>query len=44
VVDSLRDQQAFYMHIGTTDYSQPLEIADLIDYGPLDAALKNIGG
>jgi len=37
-LDSLRDQQIFAMRTGSTDYSQPLEIEKLIDYGPLDAA------
>jgi NitT/TauT family transport system substrate-binding protein len=44
MIDSLRDQQAFYIRTGNTEYSQPLDIETLIDYGPLDAALKNIGG
>jgi ABC-type nitrate/sulfonate/bicarbonate transport system substrate-binding protein len=44
LVDSLRDAQDFYIRTGNTDYSQPLDIEKLIDYGPLDAALKNIGG
>jgi NitT/TauT family transport system substrate-binding protein len=44
MIDSLRDQQAFYIRTRSTDYSQPLDIEALIDYGPLDAALKNIGG
>ncbi len=26
---------------GSTDYSQPLDIKKLIDYGPLDEALKS---
>jgi NitT/TauT family transport system substrate-binding protein len=43
-IDSLREQQAFYIRTGFTEYSRPLEIEALIDYGPLDAALKNIGG
>ncbi len=43
-VDSLRDQQAFFMRTGITDYAQPLQFERLIDYGPLDAAFKNIGG
>jgi NitT/TauT family transport system substrate-binding protein len=43
-IDSLREQQAFYMRSGITEYSQPLEIEALIDYDPLDVALKNIGG
>jgi ABC-type nitrate/sulfonate/bicarbonate transport system substrate-binding protein len=44
VVQSLRDAQAFYISTGNADYSQPLDIETLIDYGPLDAALKNISG
>ncbi len=43
-VDSLREQQAFLMSAGELDYSQPLDIEMLIDYGPLDAALKSLGG
>ncbi|HEY1293895.1 MAG TPA: ABC transporter substrate-binding protein [Chloroflexota bacterium] len=42
VVDSMRDQQAFYMRTGSTDYAQPLEIDRLIDYDPLESALKDI--
>ena len=38
------DDQALAAMQKYTDYSQPLEIEKLIDYGPLDAALKNIGG
>jgi ABC-type nitrate/sulfonate/bicarbonate transport system substrate-binding protein len=44
VVDSVRDQQAFFIRTGSTDYAQPLEIEKLIDYGPLDAAVRKIGG
>jgi hypothetical protein len=32
------------MGTGSTDYARPLDIQQLIDYGPLDAALKNLGG
>jgi ABC-type nitrate/sulfonate/bicarbonate transport system substrate-binding protein len=43
-VDSIQDEQRFFMSEKATDYSQPLDINKLIDYGPLDAALKNLGG
>jgi hypothetical protein len=43
-VDSLREQQQFFIGTGSTEYTQPLEYDTLIDYGPLDAALKNLGG
>lgn len=44
LVGSLREQQGFYISNKLTDYAQPLEIERLIDYGPLDDGLKNIGG
>src|SRR5579864_2974325 len=40
LVDSVVDEQRFFMANGSTDYTQPLDINKLIDYGPLDAALK----
>jgi hypothetical protein len=43
LVDSVADEQAFFMSTGSTDYSQPLDINKLIDYGPLNDALKAIG-
>jgi ABC-type nitrate/sulfonate/bicarbonate transport system substrate-binding protein len=44
LVDSVQDEQRFFMSTAATDYQQPLDINKLIDYGPLDAALKNLGG
>jgi ABC-type nitrate/sulfonate/bicarbonate transport system substrate-binding protein len=44
IVDSVRDEQAFFMSIKSVDYTQPMDIQKLIDYGPLDTALKKIGG
>ena len=43
LVGSLRDQQDFFISTKSTDYTQPLDIEKLIDYGPLNAALKDIG-
>jgi len=43
-ISSLREQQAFFMATGSTDYAQPLEIEKLIDYAPVDTASKRIGG
>jgi NitT/TauT family transport system substrate-binding protein len=43
LVDSLRDQQEFFISTNSTDYTQPLDIQKFIDYGPVDAALKNVG-
>lgn len=40
LVDSVRDEQSFFMGNKNVDYQQPLDIQKLIDYGPLDAALK----
>ncbi len=40
LVDSVVDEQKFFMANHGADYSQPLDIQKLIDYGPLDAALK----
>ena len=44
LVDSVRSEQDYFMSTHSTDYAQPLQIDKLIDYGPLDAALKNLGG
>jgi NitT/TauT family transport system substrate-binding protein len=44
LVDSLRDEQAFFIANGNVDYAQPMDVERVIDYGPLDAALKNLGG
>jgi NitT/TauT family transport system substrate-binding protein len=43
-LDSLADQQVFFMNTGSLDYAQLVDFRKLIDYGPLDAALKNLGG
>jgi NitT/TauT family transport system substrate-binding protein len=43
LVDSVVDEQKFFMGTKSTDYSQPQDINKLIDYGPLDAALKASG-
>jgi ABC-type nitrate/sulfonate/bicarbonate transport system substrate-binding protein len=43
LVDSVADEQTFFMKTGSTDYTQPLDINTLIDYGPLNDALKAIG-
>jgi NitT/TauT family transport system substrate-binding protein len=44
LLQSVRDEQDFFMGIKSVDYSQPMDIEKLIDYGPLDTALRNIGG
>ena len=44
LLDSVRDEQAFFMSIKSVDYTQAMDIQKLIDYGPLEAALKNLGG
>ena len=44
IVDGPRSRPAFYIRTGRTRLLQPIDIEKLIDYGPLDAALKNIGG
>ena len=44
VLESVRDQQNFYISNRFTDYSQPLDFDTLIDYGPLDDAMKLSGG
>jgi ABC-type nitrate/sulfonate/bicarbonate transport system substrate-binding protein len=44
LLDSVADEQKFFMSIKSTDYAQPLDLQKLVDYGPLEAALKNIGG
>jgi hypothetical protein len=31
------------MGLKSVDYTQPMDIEKLIDYSPLEAALKNIG-
>jgi NitT/TauT family transport system substrate-binding protein len=43
LMDSVADEQRFFMDNKSTDYAQPLDLQTLTDYGPLDAALKNIG-
>ncbi len=43
-LDSLRDQQAFFLDNKTVNYTQPMDFENLIDYGALDAALKSLGG
>ncbi len=40
LVDSVVDEQRFFMGNGSLAYTQPLDVNNLIDYGPLDAALK----
>jgi NitT/TauT family transport system substrate-binding protein len=42
-LDSLEDQQQFFMRTGSLDYAQPVDFRKLIDYGPLESALKNLG-
>jgi NitT/TauT family transport system substrate-binding protein len=42
-VQSIEDQQSYFFTTKALTYSQPLDINRLIDYGPLDQALKNIG-
>ena len=44
LIDSVRAEQDFFMNNKSVDYTQPMDIEKLIDYGPLDAALRNIGG
>ena len=44
LLDSVADEQKFFMANHGTDYAQPLDLQKLVDYGPLEAALKNIGG
>jgi hypothetical protein len=39
-----RVTQAFFMADKSVEYTQPMDIQKLIDYGPLDAALSTIGG
>jgi NitT/TauT family transport system substrate-binding protein len=43
-MDSLVDQQAYFMSSKSVDYTEPMDLHQLIDYGPLDAALKKTGG
>jgi NitT/TauT family transport system substrate-binding protein len=43
VIESVRDQQNFYVRNKYTDYGEALDVDKLIDYGPLDAALKDLG-
>jgi NitT/TauT family transport system substrate-binding protein len=43
-LDSLREQQAFYLNNNSVGYTQAMDIDKLIDYGPLDAALTRVGG
>ncbi len=42
-VKSIEDQQSYFFTTKALNYSQPLDINKLIDYGPLDQALRNIG-
>jgi NitT/TauT family transport system substrate-binding protein len=44
LIDSVRAEQDYFFGTRAVDYAQPLDIDKLIDYGPLDAALRNIGG
>jgi ABC-type nitrate/sulfonate/bicarbonate transport system substrate-binding protein len=44
LIDSVRSEQDYFMSNKSVDYAQPMDIQKLIDYGPLDTALKNIGG
>jgi NitT/TauT family transport system substrate-binding protein len=42
-VQSIQDQQAYFLTTGELQYSQPVDINKLIDYSALDQALKNLG-
>jgi NitT/TauT family transport system substrate-binding protein len=44
LIDSVRSEQDYFMSNKSVDYAQPMDIQKLIDYGPLEAALRNIGG
>jgi NitT/TauT family transport system substrate-binding protein len=44
LIDSVRSEQDYFMSTRSVDYAQPQNIDNLIDYGPLDTALRNIGG
>jgi len=43
-VESLQDQQNYYLLAKSVDYTQPIAFEKFIDYSYLDAALKKIGG
>jgi hypothetical protein len=43
-VQSIQDQQTYFIGAKSVNYTEPLDIAKLIDDRPLQAALKNIGG
>jgi NitT/TauT family transport system substrate-binding protein len=42
-VESLKDQQNYYLQNKSVDYSQPIDLSKVIDYSYLDAALARIG-
>jgi NitT/TauT family transport system substrate-binding protein len=44
LVDSVRSEQDYFMSTKSVDYPQPQNIDKLIDYGPLDEALRKLGG
>jgi NitT/TauT family transport system substrate-binding protein len=44
LVDSVRSEQEYFMGTKSVDYAQPQNIDALIDYGPLETALRTIGG
>ena len=44
LIDSVRDEQSFFMANNSVDYTRPMDIQKLIDYGPLESALTHIGG
>jgi NitT/TauT family transport system substrate-binding protein len=43
LLDSVADEQQFFMANKSTDYQQPLDLQKLVDYGPLNDALQRIG-
>jgi NitT/TauT family transport system substrate-binding protein len=44
LVDSVRAEQDYFMSTRSVDYTQPQDISKLIDYTPLDTALRTLGG
>ena len=44
LLQSVRDEQDFFMSNKSVDYTQPMDIEKLVDYGPLETALRNVGG
>jgi ABC-type nitrate/sulfonate/bicarbonate transport system substrate-binding protein len=44
LTDSVRAEQDYFMSTKSTDYTEPLNIDKLIDYGPLDEAVRKLGG